>query len=129
VIFLIVVLASSIAGDMRTRLILIHPVIVPKAMEDEGYTGMVAANRIAGEIDRIEKSTETLAPKDRTVDGRLLIVVDWIDLTFGAVPEQHVFGQSLPGEFSGRHQQPLEHRFERIKFLSAAPDALFDLLR
>ena len=57
------------------------------------------------------------------------VIIDWIDLAFGAVPEQHVFRQTLPGKFAGRHQQPLEHRFERIEFLGAAPDAFLDLLR
>jgi tetratricopeptide (TPR) repeat protein len=65
VIFLIVALASSIAADVRNKRILIDPVIVPKAMEDQGYTGLVAANRIADEIDRIEQSTKTRAPTDK----------------------------------------------------------------
>jgi hypothetical protein len=59
VISLTVVFVSSTGADMWSRRILIDPVIVPKAMEDQGYSGVAAANRIADEIDRMERSTQT----------------------------------------------------------------------
>jgi tetratricopeptide (TPR) repeat protein len=65
VILLVVLVTFSIAADVLNRRIIIDPVIVPKAMEDQGYTGVVAANRIASEIDRIERKTETLARKEK----------------------------------------------------------------
>ncbi len=60
---------------------------------------------------------------------RALIVVYWIDLAFGALPEEHVLGQSLPGKLSGRKQQALRHGLEGVELLGASPYALFDLLR
>src|SRR5258708_24615566 len=58
-----------------------------------------------------------------------LIVVNRIDLSLRAPIEEHVLGQSLPGELAGRHQQPAEHRLERVELLGAAPHAFFDFLR
>ena len=65
VILLLAVVVSKIVTDMWNRPLLIDPLIVPKAMEDQGYTGLVAANRMADEIVRIEQATKTFAPKDK----------------------------------------------------------------
>jgi tetratricopeptide (TPR) repeat protein len=67
VILLVVVVVSKVAVDMWKRPILIDPVILPKAMEDQGYTGLGAANRMADEIGRIEDATRTFARKDKSV--------------------------------------------------------------
>lgn len=69
VIFLVGVVVSKVAVDMWRRPILIDPVILPKAMEDGGYTGLGAANRMADEIGRIEEATRTIARKDRSIQA------------------------------------------------------------
>ena len=60
VILLVVMVGRRMIIDMWNWPILLDPLIVPKAMEDQGYTGLVAANRVADEIDRIE---HTIRPK------------------------------------------------------------------
>jgi tetratricopeptide (TPR) repeat protein len=42
-------------------------VILPKAIEEQGYTGLGAANRISDEIRQIEEATETFARKDKSI--------------------------------------------------------------
>jgi tetratricopeptide (TPR) repeat protein len=64
VIMLVMAVAYKVLGDIRDRPILIDPLTVPAAMEGEGYTGLVAANRVADKIRRIEEDTETIARKD-----------------------------------------------------------------
>src|SRR5215469_11373226 len=54
-ILLLVVVFSNIASDWLHQPIMIDPLIVPKTMEDQGYTGSVAANRLADEMIRIEQ--------------------------------------------------------------------------
>src|SRR5208282_6469023 len=58
-----------------------------------------------------------------------LIIVDWIDLLLCAPVEEHVLRQALPRELARWHQQPLEHRLERVELFRAAPHAFFDFLR
>jgi hypothetical protein len=65
VILLAGALVFRVVADMRNRPILIDSLSVPKTMEDEGYTGLVAANRLAAEIVRIEQTTKTIARKDK----------------------------------------------------------------
>jgi hypothetical protein len=60
-ILLLVVGVSKIAADMLNRPILIDPLILPKIMEDQGYTGSEAANRAKDEIHRIEQVIKTVA--------------------------------------------------------------------
>src|SRR5712692_11838889 len=57
------------------------------------------------------------------------VVIDRVDLALGAVPEEHILRQSLQRELTGRHQQALEHRLDRVELLGATPHAFFDLLR
>ena len=64
VIMLVMAVAYKVLDDIRDRPILIDPLTVPAAMEEEGYTGLVAANRVADKIRRIEEETKTLARKD-----------------------------------------------------------------
>jgi tetratricopeptide (TPR) repeat protein len=40
--------------DVRKEVIIIEPLLVPKQMEDEGYTGAVIARQIADEINRMQ---------------------------------------------------------------------------
>jgi tetratricopeptide (TPR) repeat protein len=53
-VLLLLVIAVKIAGDMWDRPVVIDPLIVPRFMEDRGYTGLVAADRVEDEIARIE---------------------------------------------------------------------------
>jgi len=71
VILLLAVVVSNIAADWWNQPILIDPLIVPKTMEDDGYTGSVAANRVADEMIRIEqdaqRAAQTSARKDKFI--------------------------------------------------------------
>jgi len=69
VILLVAVVVYHVLADMWNRPILIDPVIVPKGMEDRGYTGLGAAKRVAEEIHRIEQATKTFARKDKSVQA------------------------------------------------------------
>jgi tetratricopeptide (TPR) repeat protein len=69
VILLLVMVVSKIAADMRNQPILIDPLGVPKAMEDQGYTGLVAADRVAHEIRRIGQATKVNVPTALAIDN------------------------------------------------------------
>jgi tetratricopeptide (TPR) repeat protein len=62
VLALLLIVIFHIGIDtLHRRQIHIDPLIVPKAMEDEGYTSLLAANRVNDEIRRIQKQNEIRA--------------------------------------------------------------------
>jgi len=63
VILLFLMVFWGVAVDLWRRPIMLDPLIVPKSMEDQGYTGEAAANRVVAEIALIQKAATTPAPR------------------------------------------------------------------
>jgi tetratricopeptide (TPR) repeat protein len=62
-ILLVVAVVKNI-GDRKAQISL-DPVTVPKIIEDEGYTGLEAANVVAANISQIHQETKTIARKHK----------------------------------------------------------------
>jgi hypothetical protein len=101
VILFLIVVVSKIVADWWNQPILIDPLIVPKTMEEQGYTGAAAANRLRDETLQIEQTAQTIARRNKfaVTDSEVLpdfeipetkislvLAIDFLEESLGVAP-------------------------------------------